>query len=110
MNIFENENGHKVYEIESMDDFLDIPADRLEDCLADFKVATDMIRPIYETANVVGALLGITESPMKQRTFQWIDDGIHGEAAAKACDITGIELPDGDNMVIRISSVQDEDS
>ena len=47
---------------------------------------------------------------MKQRKFQWIDDGIHGEAAATSCNITGIELPDGDNMVIQISSVQDEDS
>lgn len=109
MNIFENENGHKVYEIESIDDFLDIPADRLEDCLADFKVATDTIRPIYETANAVGELLGITESPMKQRKFQWIDDGIHGEVIA-SLGITGIELPDGDGVVIRISSVQDEDS
>lgn len=109
MNIFEDENGHKVYEIESMDDFCDIPADRLEDCLADFKVATDMIRPLYATANAVGELLGLTESPMEQRKFQWIDDGIHGEAAAKASDITGIEMSD-DGMSIRFSSVQDEDS
>lgn len=115
MNIFKNENGHLVYEIESLNDFLKIPADRLQDCLADFKVATDMLRPLHQAAQAVAknpaiaAAFGIdldsdkinpeqVEDPVITRKFQWIDDGIHGEAAAKSVRLTGIE-PEGDDMI-----------
>lgn len=115
MNIFEDENGHTVYEIESLNDFLKIPADRLDDCLADFKVATDMLRPLHDAAKAVVNTPGIAEAfgidldlskldadelenPVITRKFQWIDDGIHGEAAAKSIRLTGIE-PEGDDMI-----------
>mgnify|MGYP000406845888 CR=1 FL=1 len=48
--VFQNEDGHDVYAITCLQDFLKIPADRLEDCLKDFKVGTDIMRPIYELA------------------------------------------------------------
>lgn len=109
MNIFKNENGHLVYEIESLNDFLNIPADRLEDCLADFKVATDMLRPLHQATQAVSenpaiaAAFGIDLdsdkiNPVITRKFQWIDDGIHGEAAAKSARFAIIE-PEGDDMI-----------
>lgn len=95
MNIFENENGHLVYEIESLDDFLKIPADRLEDCLADFKVATDMMRHLHQAAQEV------SNNPTIYRKFKWIDDGIHGGASEQSVRFTvvGIE-PEGDDMIL----------
>ncbi len=100
---FINENDHLVYVITGIEDFVKIPADRLEDCLKDLKVGTDMFRPIYDVMNKVGLAMGAESDALIQRKFMWIDDGIHGEEAAKQVSIRGIEI-DGDKMQVQMSS------
>lgn len=101
--IFENQNGDTVYAITSLQDFLKVPEDRLEDCLKDFKVGCDMLRPVYELAQVLGQVIGAEGEALMQRKFHWIDDGIHGEEAATTVSLQGMQI-DGDSVRIQMGS------
>ena len=52
------------YKIETIEDFLKVPEDRLNDCLEDFKTFIEMIRFMKEVGNGVEMI----------NHFVWIDD------------------------------------
>ena len=61
----------KEYDIKTIGDFLKVPADRLEDCLAEFKMACDFVTSTMEVANISVDQLGKSDF----HSFTWIDDG-----------------------------------
>lgn len=79
----------KQYEICSIHDFLDIPEDRLEVCLRDFKEWVVMGRSINELIKLSDGKADITQILPK---LIWIDDGLVGlsqvsiRVAAKSAD------------------------
>lgn len=69
----------KHYEISTVDDFLKVPPDRLDDCLEDLKTYLEVKRElagyfdfIFMLAEAEGGSIrdGVSEGP-----FIWIDDG-----------------------------------
>lgn len=65
----------KQYEIGSIHDFLDIPEDRLDVCLRDFKEWVVMGRSISELIKLSDGKADITQILPR---LIWIDDGVVG--------------------------------
>lgn len=62
------------YKIREVQDFLNVPEDRLEVCLGEFAVFIGMLRNLERKVNSLAELTG--EDPqMTEVTFEWIDDG-----------------------------------
>ena len=62
------------YKIREVQDFLNVPEDRLEVCLSEFSVFIGTMRDLERTVNSLAELTG--EDPqMTKATFEWIDDG-----------------------------------
>ncbi len=62
------------YKIREVQDFLNVPEDRLEVCLSEFAVFIGTMRDLERTVNSLAELTG--EDPqMTEVTFEWIDDG-----------------------------------
>jgi hypothetical protein len=57
------------YDIESLDDFMKVPDDRLSVCLSEFAVA---VRAQKELSK-------LTKFPAHARKFRWVDDGKRDE-------------------------------
>lgn len=57
------------YEIRTLDDFLKVPDDRLDACLAEFADAIRIQRRIQSTFDSIGAV------EIFGKSFTWIDDG-----------------------------------
>ena len=58
------------YEIKEISDFLKVPADRIEDCLSEFKAAIDLTAAAFQIAEV-------PKGRYKEcwPRFIWVDDG-----------------------------------
>ncbi len=66
----------KEYEIKTIDDFLKVPADRIDDCLAEFKTWYEVTQPLESLIIEVSKTLNGGAVEMKfNRGFTWIDDG-----------------------------------
>lgn len=66
----------KIYKIKSIEDFLQVPADRLVACLEEFKVWCEITTPLIEGTRAMASAIGVNESDLKfSHGFTWIDDG-----------------------------------
>jgi len=63
------------YEIKTVQDFLKVPADRMEECLTEFRDFLDLSRETVEACKVVGKLLGTEPPETIVQAFIWSDDG-----------------------------------
>ncbi len=72
----------KRYPIETLEDLLQVPPDRLDDCLADIRDYLELIRPLsalIDMAKYVAEADGeAIEEDVKHGPFIWIDDGEPG--------------------------------
>lgn len=64
------------YRIATVQDFLKVPEDRLEECLKEFRDYLDIARSVTELAKVAGELLGAKDTETEVGCFNWCDDGI----------------------------------
>lgn len=64
------------YEIKTVQDFLLVPADRLEACLSEFRDYLEYARDIMELAKLAGEIVGAKETESSVGSFNWTDDGI----------------------------------
>ena len=89
------------YRISTLADFLAVPEDKIDVCLADFKTWLGMARDPSGLTQMVDNLTG-TPGAARFLTdgFTWVDDGIAG---LTALDITD---PEG-SMRIRIAATAD---
>jgi hypothetical protein len=63
------------YEIERVWDFLNVPEDRLDECLREFRIMLDMARATASLLDHIGALtLGDDAPRWEPANFVWIDD------------------------------------
>lgn len=62
------------YRIETVQDFLKVPEDRLPTCLEEFADFLEVIRAIDTMAGLVGA----KEGGVNYGAFTWVDDGKRG--------------------------------
>ena len=64
------------YKIVNVTDFLDVPEDRIDDCLTEFKPFLEYMRPMIALAKMGAESLGQDpEEALKVMAFTWIDDG-----------------------------------
>lgn len=70
----------KEYRISSLADFLQVPADKLDECLADFQTWLSLARQADEVSRIGSNMLG-AEAKLSLRAFTWIDDGKRGVSA-----------------------------
>lgn len=69
-------NEMNEYKIEKITDFLEVPEDRLDDCLVDFKSFLEHTKPLLALAKTGAELLGQDpEEAIKLMGFTWVDDG-----------------------------------
>jgi hypothetical protein len=67
---------NKEYKIKNISDLLDVPEDRINDCLEQMKKFLKYLRDITDMAKLVGGELGIdTKTVIESTGFVWIDDG-----------------------------------
>jgi hypothetical protein len=66
-----------TYNIEKISDFHAIPADRLDDCIADFAYWLHVCRKHAELTAAATTMLG-APATFCTDTMQWCDDGIRG--------------------------------
>ena len=64
----------KVYIIEHISDILDIPEDKFEDFLIDFKKCYDISKNLREITLILG---DETDNKTFMPRMEWIDDGKH---------------------------------
>lgn len=70
--------NHKKYTLSSPVDFTNIPPDRLDACLADFKIWVDFGRKIVEVDKQIEEIMPGLLKTSHDQAFVWIDDGIVG--------------------------------
>ena len=63
----------KEYTIKTLEDFLTVPEDRLEDCLKEFKSFIEILRPIKDLIKATGDTFGVEAGAIAE-AFVWIDD------------------------------------
>lgn len=63
------------YKIEKLNDFLTVPDDRLDNCLAEFKECIAEARFLLTLANAMADIVGEDKSLNVLESFTWIDDG-----------------------------------
>lgn len=66
---------HPEYTIKEVGDFLQVPEDRLDACLEEFKTFLQVSRSFMEMTNAMAGLLGADKSQNVLQSFVWIDDG-----------------------------------
>jgi len=69
-------NDKKKYEMRTVNDFLKVPIDRLDDCLKEFKTALTMHKNLSELIKIAGDTLS-KHNPVEETrmpSFTWIDD------------------------------------
>jgi hypothetical protein len=64
------------YEIKTVQDFLKVPEDRLEECLKEFRDYLDIARSVSKLVKATGELLGAKGTEAEVGCFNWCDDGI----------------------------------
>jgi hypothetical protein len=82
----------KEYNISSIKDFLSIPVESLDACLADFRAWVELARGGSELANDLNDFLGVPNATtFMLDSFIWIDDGISGISRVQLSDAAGDE-------------------
>ena len=71
----------KTYEIKTIADFMAVPVDRIDECLAELRVAIALSHEMARLANMTATL----------KKFSWIDDG-------KSDYSITAKLPDGQTV------------
>lgn len=80
------------YRISTIADFLAVPEDKIDACLADFKQWISIAREPSTLETAIDDLAGAPGSTKFMTVgFTWVDDGIPGLSAV---DIVGVENPD----------------
>lgn len=75
------------YPIASLEDFLKVPEDKIDECLADFKIWLSLARQSNVVTSVFDALSGMPGWTTKfLHSFTWIDDGTPGIRAVQITD------------------------
>jgi hypothetical protein len=64
------------YRIEKVQDFLKVPADRMEECLTEFRDFLTTARSIKKMADELGKVIGSPPPETLVDAFIWIDDGV----------------------------------
>lgn len=82
---------HKECRISSLADFLQVPPDRLDECLADFKTWLALARQADEVSRISSGVLK-AEVKFDLRAFTWVDDGSRG--------VSGIDVATTDGQHI----------
>lgn len=62
------------YEIEHVRDFLNVPEDRIDQCLEEFKGFIEFVRNMMMANDLRSEALGL-ENKSECRSYTWIDDG-----------------------------------
>lgn len=70
------------YEIAHVRDFLQVPGDRRDACLKDFREFLSLAEAVKNTADVLTEIIGGDKGKNSVESFTWIDDGIEGFAGA----------------------------
>jgi hypothetical protein len=89
------------YSISSIKDFLAIPPESIDACLADFKVWLEAARQPKAFSDDMNALIGLSDAlSFSLDGFTWMDDGLSG--------IHHIQIVDAsdDSEIARISFVE----
>lgn len=64
------------YEIKTISDFLLVPADRLDDCLEEFKTWCQITTPLTDATRALADAIGLEGKQIEfVHGFTWIDDG-----------------------------------
>lgn len=67
------------YEIKSLSDFLNIPAEKLPECLGDFEQWVALRRSMADGFKLLGPLFGDLSVAVEMKdAFIWLDDGLSG--------------------------------
>lgn len=67
------------YSISSIKDFLSVPHESIDACLADFKVWLNVARRPKEFSDDMNELIGVPNAmSFSEDSFTWIDDGVSG--------------------------------
>lgn len=69
--------NYPTYTIETVEDFLKVPEDRLPICLSEFASFLTAARSMQRLAQIAGEAKGLTaeECRLSSPAFVWIDDG-----------------------------------
>jgi hypothetical protein len=87
------------YRLNTVKDFLAVPAESIDACLSDFKTWLEIARNSSEFNSDMNELLGIPGAvAFSNDGFTWLDDGISG--------ISLLDIMQGDQPIARIS-IQD---
>jgi hypothetical protein len=83
----------KEYAISSIKDFLSVPAESIDACLADFKTWIGLARYGSEFAVDFNEFIGVQNATsFIQDSFIWVDDGISGISRIQLSDQEGEEF------------------
>lgn len=74
------------YPITGLEDFLKVPEDKIDECLADFKNWLSLARQSAVITSMLDALSGVPGSTTFLHSFTWIDDGIPGIRTVQITD------------------------
>ena len=67
------------YEIKSLSDFLNVPAEKLPECLGDFKQWVELRRSMADGFKLLEPLFGDLSATVEMKdAFIWLDDGLSG--------------------------------
>lgn len=69
-------NEAKQYIIQTVQDFLLVPEDRMEDCLKEFRDYLGYARSVSEIVKLTAEVIGAKDSKTTIGSFNWTDDGI----------------------------------
>jgi len=98
----DNENNVARYPINALQDFLEVPPDRLDACLDDFKLYLEMLRPLADLTDFAKFISEAEGEPIDEGViygpFIWIDDGT--PPATKA--VIELSETDDEGMEIKI--------
>ena len=70
---------NKEYKIDKITDFLEVPEDRIDDCLAEFATFLEFLRAILVFAKLGAETQGMGQDELyKLMGFTWVDNGKEG--------------------------------
>lgn len=67
---------HETYRIEHVRDFLQVPPDRLPQCLAEFADFLQLARETTASFEALAKRIGFQGKACETKAFRWIDDGL----------------------------------
>ena len=79
------------YPVKTVTDFLAVPADKIDACLADFAMWVRMCHMKAEIDAGIEGLLGVA-LPLRTDSFLWVDDGQTGVSSIGFTDESGEQI------------------